>query len=123
MKCFGNDICELQLFTIMELSAASLYHYVWFIVIVIVARVSLCLCVGHNHKPYKHGWTDRGVVWDIDSGVPKEPCISLGHVSPWERGKVGGILQPIMKHREYLVCGWHTQLCSVGGGSDAASGY
>jgi len=39
-------------------------------------NVCVCLSVGHNCEPCKTGWTDRGAVWSIDSGGPKESCIS-----------------------------------------------
>jgi len=41
---------------------------------------SVCLSVGHNHEPYKNSRTDRGAVWDMNSGGQKEPCrpIRLG---------------------------------------------
>ena len=31
--------------------------------------------VGPDREPCKNGRTDRDAVWDVDSGVPKEPCI------------------------------------------------
>jgi len=41
---------------------------------------SVCLSVGHNREQYKNDRTDRGAVWDMDSGGQKEPCrpIRLG---------------------------------------------
>jgi len=70
--------------------------------------VCLCLSIGHNHELCKNGWTDRDAVWSADSDGPKEPCIRWGG---------------IVKYGEYAACGWYCQPYSVGGSSNAASGY
>jgi len=34
---------------------------------------SVFVSVSHNREAYKNGWTNRGAVWGMDSGEPKEP--------------------------------------------------
>jgi len=59
---------------------------------------SISLSVGHDCEPCKSGWTDLDVIWDIDSGVPEEPCIRWGSRSPRVNGqfwRVSGWLKSI----------------------------
>ena len=35
----------------------------------------VCLSAGHNSEPYKNGWTDRDVIFDLNSSGTKEPFI------------------------------------------------
>jgi len=39
---------------------------------------SVCRSVCHNHEPCKSRWTDRHVVWVVDSGEPREACVRWG---------------------------------------------
>jgi len=41
--------------------------------------------VGHDREPCKNWWTDLDVVWDVDSGGPKRPCIRWRPGSPLGR--------------------------------------
>ena len=40
----------------------------------------VCLSVSNSCKPCKNGWTDRDAVWVVDSGGPKEECVTGGHI-------------------------------------------
>jgi len=37
---------------------------------------SVCLSVCHSREPCKNGWTYRDAVWILNSGGPKEPCVT-----------------------------------------------
>ena len=67
----------------------------------IATGLCVCLSVGHNHEPCINSWTNRDVIWGVDFGGPKEPCISWGPGSHIGRGSFVGISRPIMKYREY----------------------
>jgi len=45
---------------------------------VVCQSVGLSVC--HDREPCKNRYTDRDVVWFMDSGGPKEPCIRLGFI-------------------------------------------
>jgi len=50
----------------------------------------VCLSVDHNREFYKNGLTDRGAIWDMDSGGSKEPCLVRGPGSPLANGQFRG---------------------------------
>jgi len=41
--------------------------------------------VCHSHEPCKNGWTDRDAIWVVDSGGPKEACVTWGHIGAFWR--------------------------------------
>ena len=45
--------------------------------------------VCHDAEPCKNGWTDRDAVRDVDSGGPKDPCVT-GSNSPTQRDNFEG---------------------------------
>jgi len=69
------------------------------------ACMSVCDCVSdiYNRELYTNCGTDRGAVSGMNSGRPKEPCITVSG-SPGTPGK-GKILEktsrPIVKYKEY----------------------
>lgn len=81
----------------------------------------LCV-VGHNRQPYKNGgWTDRGVVWNVDSNG-QGPRIRWVCGSPHEKNHLGGKCPVLGMLRR--VGGRRTQRtgrCSQGGSGDATS--
>ena len=83
-----------------------------------MVRLSVC----HDREPCKDGWTDRDAVWDVDFGVPREPCIRL-RPEPHAKGQFwGGKGRPIVKYRDSLqwaVQKWKNPLwCRLGCGLD-----
>jgi len=53
---------------------------------------SVCRSVCHDREPCKNGRIDRDTVRDVDSVVPKEPCVRWGpdpHVKGFLRSKRG----------------------------------
>jgi len=61
----------------------------------------VCLLVRHTSEPCKNGWTDRDAIWFMDSGGPKEQCITWGSRSPLGRVNFWGRL-PVVEYRECL---------------------
>jgi len=54
---------------------------------------SVCLSVGRSvacSEPCKNGWTDWNVLWSVDLGRPKKPCIRWGSRSPYGKGQFWG---------------------------------
>jgi len=51
---------------------------------------SVCLSVCHSREPCKNRWTDQDVVWVVDSGGLKEPCIRWGADPPCKRAILRG---------------------------------
>jgi len=49
----------------------------------------------------KHGWTDRGAVWDVGSHGPKASRVRWGYGSLW-KGQFWWIGVPIAKYRHFL---------------------
>ena len=100
-KCDENDSItavvyyyQPHLTTMYLLDATSCYRR---------SRV-VCRSVYLIRAPCKNGWTDRDVVWDVDSDGPKEPCIGWGFRSPTGRGSFGENGRPIVKYRDYCPC-------------------
>jgi len=56
---------------------------------------------GHNHKLYKNGQTNQGVIYGL--GWSKEPCIRWRPVFLMGRDSFGGIFWPIVENKEYAA--------------------
>jgi len=65
------------------------------------------LSVSHNREPCKNGWTDRDVMWGLDLGESKEPCIRWGPDPPRELAIWGGKWRPVVNYRDSLS--WSVQ--------------
>ena len=50
----------------------------------------MCLCVDHDREPCKNSQTDPGAIYGMDSGGPKELCVSWGLHCPMGRGTFHG---------------------------------
>jgi len=57
----------------------------------------VCLSVGLSvswsvtrSEPCKNGWTDRDVLWVVDSDGPKKPCVRWGVQIPVGKGQFWG---------------------------------
>jgi len=63
---------------------------------IVTDGVALCVCLSvcrsvcGYREPSKNGWTDRDIVWGVDSGGPKEPCITYRVRIPMRRGNFEG---------------------------------
>jgi len=56
-----------------------------------------------DREPVKNGSTDGDIVWVVDLGGHKEPCIRWGSISPHAKWQFrGGKGQPHCKVREFL---------------------
>jgi len=60
--------------------------------------LSVCLSVCHTSERYKNGWTDRDVVWVMDSGEPKEACIRWSPDPACEGALIRGKGMPAHAH-------------------------
>jgi len=58
---------------------------------------SVYLSVGHVHEPCKHGWTDRGADWRVDSEsqMGQGTMYYMGSRSPKGKGLVLEVVWPI----------------------------
>ena len=74
---------------------------------------------GHNYEPHKNGWTDRGAVWDTDSGGTKH-ALCVGLALPGRRVNLRGVSRPMVKWREYSACIRYSQPYSIAGSRDVA---
>jgi len=88
----------------------------------VVARLTKCTSVsvwGHNYEPHKNGWTDRGAVWDTDSGGTKH-ALCVGLALPGRKVNLRGVSRPMVKWREYSACIRYSQPYSIAGSRDVA---
>jgi len=65
-----------------------------------LCKVDALIC----HEPCKNGWTDRDAVLVVDSGMPKEACVTWGYTfsQPGEYGWFVHVQMGWMKRR---LCG------------------
>jgi len=99
----------------------------------------VCLSVCHDREPCKYGWTNLGIIWDVDSGGPKEqfwgwigrrhaqcPYVSNSWYTQWlSRGSIGKVQMPtgvysmgshwhnLANTTEPSVCGGDVALCQI----------
>jgi len=57
----------------------------WCVCLSVCLSVSQLVC--HTSEPCKNNWTDRGAVWGVDSGWPREPCVRWWSRSPHAKGQ------------------------------------